>query len=96
MNEKALYQQKQKAQLDEWKAEIDKLRAKASKASAETQLELNKQIKMLDGKLDEGKAKLAELADASGEAWDALKDGVDNAWKSLKSGVRDASARLSS
>lgn len=95
MNEKALYQQKQKAQLDEWKAEIDKLRAKASKASAETQLELNKQIKMLDGKLDEGKAKLAELADASGDAWDSLKDGVDNAWKSLKSGVRDASARLS-
>jgi uncharacterized coiled-coil DUF342 family protein len=95
MDDKALYQQKQKAQLDEWKAEVDKLKAKASRASADAQLELNKQIKTLDGKLDEGRAKLAELADASGEAWDTLKGNVDAAWTSLKTGVRDASARLS-
>ncbi|MND03372.1 hypothetical protein D3C83_231580 [compost metagenome] len=48
----------------------------------------------MEGKLDDGKAKLAELADASGEAWDELKAGVDTAWQSLKTGVRDASARL--
>jgi len=52
MNEKELYQQKTQAQLDEWKAELDKLKAKASSASADTQLELNKQIKALEGKLE--------------------------------------------
>lgn len=30
MNEKALYQQKKQAQLDEWKAEVDERRARAS------------------------------------------------------------------
>ncbi len=95
MDDKALYQQKQKAQLNEWKAEVDKLKAKASKASAEAQLEFNKQINAIEGKLDEGRAKLAELADASGDAWDSLKDGVDSAWTSLKTGVREASAKLS-
>lgn len=65
MNEKQLYQQKKQAQLDEWQAEVDKLKAKASEASADAQLEMNSQIEALEGKIEEGKAKLAELADAS-------------------------------
>ncbi len=47
MNEKELYQQKKQAQLNEWKAEFDKLKAKASGASADAQLELNKQIAVI-------------------------------------------------
>jgi hypothetical protein len=39
MNEKELYQQKKQAQLDEWKAEVDKLKAKASGASADAQMD---------------------------------------------------------
>lgn len=94
MDDKALYQKKQQAQLDEYKAEIDKLKAKASKASANVQLEVNKQIRALETKLEEGRSKLSELAEATGEAWDELKSGVDNAWQSLKTGVRDAGSRL--
>ncbi|HEY1076523.1 MAG TPA: hypothetical protein VGE51_07525 [Fontimonas sp.] len=94
MDDKALYQKKQQAQLDEYKAEIDKLKAKASKASADVQLEVNKQIRALETKLDEGRSKLAELAEATGEAWDELKSGVDSAWQSLKKGVSDAGSRL--
>ena len=30
MNDKELYQQKKQAQLDQWQAEVDKLKAKAS------------------------------------------------------------------
>lgn len=94
MDDKALYQKKQQAQLDEYKAEIEKLKAKASKASADVQLEVNKQIRALEAKLDEGRGKLAELAEATGEAWDELKSGVDSAWQSLKKGVSDAGSRL--
>ncbi|KHE91831.1 MAG: hypothetical protein K8F52_03055 [Candidatus Scalindua rubra] len=47
MDDKELYQQKKQAQLDEWKAEIDKLKAKASGASADVQLEMNKQSRRL-------------------------------------------------
>jgi len=57
--------------LDEWTAEVDKLKAKASGASADAQLELNKQIEALEGKIEEGKTKLTEIADASEDAWAA-------------------------
>lgn len=55
MKDKKLYQQKKQAQLDEWSAEIDKLKAKASALSADTQLQANKQIKVLKNKIDESK-----------------------------------------
>jgi hypothetical protein len=64
VSEKELYQQKKQAQLDEWKAEVDKLKSKASGASADAQMELNKQIEAFEGKIEKGKAKLAEIADA--------------------------------
>jgi len=85
MNEKELYQQKKQAQLDEWKAEIDKLKARASGASADAQLKLNKEIEALEGKLEGGKTKLAKIADASEDAWESIKDGVESAWDSMKS-----------
>lgn len=40
--------------MDEWEAEVDKLKAKASGVSADTQLELNKQIEELEGKIEQG------------------------------------------
>lgn len=94
MNEKELYQQKRQAQLDEWKAEVAKLKAKASGASADAQLELIREIKALEGKIEQGKAKLAELAEASDEAWDSIKDGVESGWKSMTSAFRDAAAKF--
>ena len=41
--------------MDEWKAEVDKLKAKASGATTDAQMELNKQIEALEGKIEEGK-----------------------------------------
>ena len=90
MNDKQLYQQKKQAQLDEWKAEVDKLKAKASEASADAQLKLNKQVNALEGKIEDGKAKLAEIAEASDDAWESMKDGVESAWDSMKSAFRGA------
>ncbi|SHK14625.1 hypothetical protein SAMN05216369_0666 [Marinobacter antarcticus] len=94
MSDKELYRQKRQAQLDEWRAEVDKLKARASGASANTQLEMNKKIKSLESKIEEGKAKLSELSDASDDAWESLKDGVESAWDTLKSSVGDAAAKF--
>ena len=94
MSEKELYQQKKQAQLDEWKAEVDKLKAKASGASADAQLELHKQIEAREGKIEEGKTKLAEIADASEDAWESIKDGVESAWDSMKSAFSQAAAKF--
>lgn len=94
MNDKELYQQKMQARLDEWKAEVDKLKAKASGASADVQLDMNKQIKVLERSIEEGKAKLSELAEASEDAWGSIKDGVESAWDSLKSAATDAAGKF--
>ncbi|MCF7922108.1 MAG: coiled coil domain-containing protein [Candidatus Marinimicrobia bacterium] len=94
MNKKELYQQKHQAQLDGWKADVDKLKAKASRSSVDAQLELNKQIKTLKDKMQEGKTKLAKIADASEDAWESVKADVDTAWASIKSALSDASAKF--
>ncbi len=90
MNEKKLYQQKKQAQLDEWKADVDKLKAQASAASADAQLALNKQIKALEIKFSEGTSKLAKLEEASEEAWDSMTGGVEDAWDSMSAAFADA------
>ncbi len=94
MSEKELYQQKMQAQLDEWSAEVDKLKAKASGASADAQLKLNKEIEELEGKIEQGKANLAEIADTSEDAWGSIKKGVESAWDSMKSSFSDAAAKF--
>ncbi len=94
MNEKELYRQKMQAQLDEWKAEVDKLKAQTAGASADAQLELNKLIEGLEGKIEEGKTRLAELANASEDAWESIKAGVESAWDSITSAFSDAAAKF--
>lgn len=94
MSKKELYKQKMQAQLVEWEAEIDRLKAKASGASANVQLELNKEIKALKGKIEHVKTKLAELAAASEDAWESIKEGVDSAKDSLKAAMRDAKEKF--
>ena len=94
MNEKEVYQQKMNAQLDEWKADVGKLRAKASSATAETKLQLDGQIKILEAKINEGKTKLTELSTASEEAWNSVKDGVEASWGSLRSAFADAKSKF--
>ncbi len=94
MNKKELYKQKMQAQLHEWEAEVDTFKARASGASADVQLELNKEISSLKGKIAQGKTMLAEIADASEDAWESVKVDLDSAWISLKSAISDAKVKF--
>jgi len=94
MKDKELYQQKMQAQLDEWKADVDKLRARASRAGADTQLKMNAQISALDSNIAEGKARLSELSRAGEDAWESIREGVESAWDVLRSAVSDAAAKF--
>ncbi|WP_300464546.1 coiled coil domain-containing protein [Desulfobacula sp.] len=94
MNEKKLFQQKKQAQLDKWKAEVNKFKARASGASADAQLGLNKQIEVLEGKIEEGKTKLAEIRVASEDSWESIKEGVETAWDSMRSAFSGAAAKF--
>ena len=83
--EKELYEQKMRARLEEWKAELDKLKAQARGTSADTQLEVNRRIEKLETAIKEGETRLAALAEASDDAWESIKEGVDAAWETLSS-----------
>lgn len=83
MSMKEAYEQKLQAQLDEWSADIDKLKAKADGAEADMQLEYYKQIEELRSLKDTAVDKLIELKDASDDTWEDLKAGIESAWDSL-------------
>lgn len=91
MSDKALYEEKIKAQFDECKSQVDQFKVEASNASATAQVEMHKQIKQLEEKMSEGKIKLAELVEAGEEKFDAMKKGVESIWQSTKSTLHHAS-----
>jgi len=95
MSMKEAYEKKLQSQLDEWNAEIDKLKAKADSAEADAQLEYYKQIEELRSMQDAAGKKLDELKEAGDDAWEDLKAGIDSAWDSLSSSVKSAVSRFS-
>lgn len=94
MNDQSLHTQKFKAQLDEWKADIDKLKAMATDASIDAQLDMQKRVDALDALMVEANAKLDVLTAAGADAWGELRANVDQTWDDLKSSVHDALEKL--
>lgn len=94
MSMKDAYQQKLQAQLNEWGAEIEKLKAKADNAEADTQIEYFKQIEELRSMQEAATNKLSELKDAGDGAWEDLKAGIDSAWDSLNSALKSAASKF--
>jgi uncharacterized coiled-coil DUF342 family protein len=94
MTDRSAYRQKLEAQLDEWRAEIDKLQAKAVEAGADARIEYEKQVEELREQQKEAQERLEELNDAGEEAWDDLKDGVEKAWDNLGNAVQKAVERF--
>ncbi|RJP65891.1 MAG: coiled coil domain-containing protein [Candidatus Abyssobacteria bacterium SURF_17] len=92
--ERKAYREKMEAQLKEWSAKIDLLKAKADKAGAEAKIEYHQRINELRQKKEIMRGRLEELKEASGEAWDSLKSGVQKARDDLKKGVESAIAKF--
>lgn len=95
MSMKEAYEKKLQSQLDEWSADIDKLKAKVDSAGADAKLEYYKQIEELRSMKDEAGKKLDELKEAGEGAWEDLKAGMDSAWDSLSSSIKSATSRFS-
>jgi len=94
MNEKKAYEQKQQAQLDEWTAEIDKLKAKAEHAKADAKIQLMEDIKEAEAMQAKVENQLEELRDSTDDAWTDIKHGLDDAARSLGSSLRSAAGRF--
>jgi uncharacterized coiled-coil DUF342 family protein len=82
------------AKLDEWNAEIDRLKAKLDGAKAEKRIEYREDIENLKAKQKEVEEKIDTLRDAGDDAWEDLKKGVEDAWQSMESAVNAAKNRF--
>ena len=77
MTDKDVYVQKLHAKIDEWNAEMDKLKAKGDSVVAEKKAEYQKEVAALEAKRDNLKEKIEQLSGAGENAWKDLKAGVD-------------------
>ncbi len=96
MKDRELQEKKFRAQLDEWKAEMEKLKAQAMKASSDAGLHMNRQIGALEAKIADAERRFTELSRANDDAWNDVKDGVAEAWDTLKAAFNDAVAKYKS
>lgn len=94
MSNKEAYKQKVRAQLDEWKAEADKLRAKIKKNQADKKIDSSKYLDELKVKQQEARAKLKQLEDSGEDAWEDIKSGLEKATSELKSSFQKARAKF--
>jgi len=94
MAEKDAYVQKMQAKLDEWNAEIDKLKAKAAQAEADSRIEYQKQIQDLQERRQGAENKLAQVRQAGEGAWQDLKTGAQSAWDAMEDALKSARSRF--
>ncbi|HET7318693.1 MAG TPA: hypothetical protein VFK23_06120 [Nitrospirota bacterium] len=84
------YIDKTAKQLKEWSTKIDELESRAAKASSEVKTGYKALMKDTKKKRDALSKELHKLGDAGGDAWDALKKGVEAASKDLKHAIEAA------
>ena len=94
MSEKQAYEAKLQAQLDEWKAEIDRLKAKADGAAADVKLAYHKQIDEISAMQKDAWKRLSELKEVGDDAWQDLRGGIEKAWDSLGQALKAATSRF--
>jgi hypothetical protein len=91
-NRKA-YESKLEAQLAQWEADIDVLKAKAKRQSVDAMVGYDKTIDALQRKHDEARNHLLKLKEAGADTWESMKAGAEQAWLELKAMVHSSSAK---
>lgn len=85
-----LYRQKYDAQLREWQAKMDEVRAHSDKLSAQARLDMQPHLDSLHTKLDTARARFHELGSAAEDTWDEVKRNAESAWHELRSSLEGA------
>lgn len=84
---KEKYIDKMAKQLKEWSSRVDELESRVAKTSSEVKAGYKALIKDTKKKRDALSHELHKLGETSGDAWDALKKGVEAASKDLKHAI---------
>ena len=94
MSAKEAYKQKIEAELELAQAKLSEFKAQAKSSAADARIKYAKQVDELEQKVDATRVKLKELGDASDDAWEQLKVGVEAAWRALSAAIRNAAAKF--
>jgi hypothetical protein len=89
-----LHQAKMKAQLDEWSAKVDLLKAKVALAEVGAKMEIHRGVIELRKLHQVGSEHLQELVDAAPGAWKHVKSGIDEAWSEMTNAAEETWERL--
>lgn len=90
METRELYKQKYEAQMREWSARLETMKAQAEKLTAEAKLEVKPHVDSVQLKFDAAKAKLDLLATAADDKLQELGQEVDSGWSELKAAAGGA------
>lgn len=94
MNSKEAYIQKLHAKIDEWNADIDRLKAKADQVEADSKIEYQKQVEALKNNRDDIEKKISEISRSGENAWEDLKAGIDLAREAMSEAIKSATSRF--
>jgi mevalonate kinase len=94
MSAKEAYKQKIEAELELAQAKLAEFKAQAKSSAADARIKNAQQVDELEQKINATKAKMKELGEASEDAWEQLKVGVESAWGALSTAFRNAAAKF--
>jgi predicted nucleic acid-binding Zn-ribbon protein len=90
MTTKDDFQERLQAQIREWDAQIELLKARADRAKTDQKMAYRKEIDKLKARQQDLRQKLGEMQTSSEGAWEEIKSGTESAWKELDASFRKA------
>ena len=90
METRELYKQKYQAQMNEWSAKLDVMKAQTEKLTAQAKLDVKRHVDAVQAQFDAAQAKLNDIAGATDDKWDGFVKDVDSRWHDLKAAADGA------
>ena len=85
---------KMASQLKEWNSQIDLLKAKAGKGTAELKIAIDKELVILNMMMKDAHIKLQEIKGKTGPAWKVFAEVANKAWNDLREAVHQAGEKF--
>ena len=94
MNSRKAYKEKYEAQLKEWGAKFEVLKAQAEKATAQAKIDFTSHVNSVQERFEAAKAKLNHLGKSTDATWHDVKKEADKAWHDIEHALEGALAAV--
>jgi hypothetical protein len=84
------YRQKYDAEIRQWEAKCQGLKAEVDKMSADAQLKFKPNVDKVDNAMNVARAKWDQLTAAAEDKWEELKADAESAWLDVKAKLEGA------